>query len=249
MCFYGIFEFFLGLGFAVITWVDGESGSWHHVGFGPVLWAGARQVKDFCHIEQQRRTGDGEHEEDEDGLLGGTRHVTLDGEGAGGPGADHLRVHDEPVQIILPHDEGDLQKDSENNGGHVGPQEVALDLHMAFLVWVLGVFGKVDQRVRLHVFSQLVFFVDDVHDMSQVDQRRGGDEDDLKDPETNVRDGEGVVVADVFTTGLLGVTNHIGLLITPNLRDSQRDRATAFYTQILTLSAVCSTGIHLSKHI
>lgn len=93
---------------------------------------------------------------------------------------------------------------------------------MAFLIRVLGIFAKVDLSVTLYVFSHFVFFVDYVKDVSQVDQRRCGDKDDLEDPETNVGDREGVVVADIFTTGLLGVTNHIGLFVTPNLQEPQR---------------------------
>uniref|UniRef100_A0A8C6KFM7 Uncharacterized protein n=1 Tax=Nothobranchius furzeri TaxID=105023 RepID=A0A8C6KFM7_NOTFU len=57
--------------------------------------------------------------------------------------------------------------------------------------------------------------------MAEVEERRCGDEDYLEDPEPNVRDGEGVVVADVLTTRLFGVTNHFGLFIAPNLTRSQ----------------------------
>lgn len=64
---------------------------------------------------------------------------------------------------------------------------------------------------------QFILLVDDVHDMSQVHQRWGGDEDDLKDPEADMGDGEGVVVAHVLTAGLFGIANHIGLLIAPHL--------------------------------
>lgn len=148
--------------------------------------AGAHQVEDLCYVEKQGDAGHHQHEEDEDGLLCGSRHVALDGEGTRSSGADDSRVHDEPVQIILTHDERYLQKDSEKNGGHVGRQQVAFNRDLAFFVRVLGNFDDFTSRMRLHECSHLVFLVDDVEDVTEVDQRRRRDEDDLEDPESNV---------------------------------------------------------------
>lgn len=49
--------------------------------------------------------------------------------------------------------------------------------------------------------------------------------DNLKEPKTNVRNGERKVVAHVLTARLLGVAHKVRLLITPNLeRDEKRKR-------------------------
>lgn len=204
---------------AVKTWVKGDSSRWHRSrsSFGR---ARTGQVEDLHHVEYERHTGYNQHEDDEDGLLGGSRHEALDGEGTGVSFADDLWDHDEPVQIILTHDERDLQDDSEEYGDHVVPQKVPLNLNVAFIIRVLGIFDHFISRMGLLVFSQFVLFVDDVEDVTEVDEGRSRDEDDLENPESDVGDRKGLVVADVLATRLFGVTNHAGLFITPHLLSS-----------------------------
>lgn len=199
------------------TRVDGDGRCLHRFGLPPGR-PGARQVEDLHHVEHHRDAGHDQHEDDEDGFLRGPRHEALDGEGTWRPGADDLRLHDEPVQVILPHYEAYLQEDSEEDGGHVASQQVALELDFPLFVRVLWPLHNPPAGVGFHVFSQLFLFVVDMDDVAEVDQGWRGDEDDLENPEPNVRDGEGVVVADVLTTRLLSVANHFGLFITPNLQ-------------------------------
>lgn len=130
----------------------------------------ARQVEDLCHVEHERDAGHYEHEDDEDGLLSGSRHVALYSEGTWSSGADDSWVHDEPIKIILPHNERYLQNDSEKYGGHVASQQIAFNLDMAFFVGVLRNFDDFTLRVGLHIFSQFILFVDDMEDMAEVDQ-------------------------------------------------------------------------------
>ena len=198
----------------VERWLNRGGRTWSGFELSPGR-ASTQQVEDLCHVEHHRDTGHHQHEDDEDGLLGGTRHVALYGEGTRRSGADDPRVHDEAVQIVLTHDERDLQNDSEKYGGHVGPQKVAFDLDVACLIRVLGLFGV--PRVGGVIFSQLVLLADDVEHVAEVDERRRRHKDNLEDPESNVRDGEGVVVADVLTAGLFGVADHFWLFIAPNL--------------------------------
>uniref|UniRef100_A0A4W3J227 Uncharacterized protein n=1 Tax=Callorhinchus milii TaxID=7868 RepID=A0A4W3J227_CALMI len=63
-----------------------------------------------------------------------------------------------------------------------------------------------------------------VHD---VEDGRGGNQDDLEDPEPEVGDGRKGVVADVVATGLEGVALELGLLVAVHRVPHQRDQQDA----------------------
>lgn len=130
---------------SIDAWVNGNSSSWDSFRLASG-WATTQQVEDLCYVEQKRDAGHDEHKDDEDGLLGGSRHEALYSERTWGSGAHDSWVHDEPVQVILAHDEPDLKKDSEKYGGHIGPQQIAFNLDVAFFVWVLGRFDHFTAR-------------------------------------------------------------------------------------------------------
>lgn len=180
-------------------------------------WASTPQVEDLRYVEYERDDGHHQHEDNEDGLLCWPRHVALHGKWTRGSGADHSWVHDEPIEIILPNNERYLQEDSEENRGHVVSQQVAFNFDVAFVVGVLWNFDNSGLGVGQRLFSHLIFFVDNVEDVAEVDQRWSWHKDNLEDPESNVWDWEGLVIADVLATRLFGVANHIWLLITPHL--------------------------------
>lgn len=61
----------------------------------------------------------------------------------------------------------------------------------------------------------LAFF--SVGHMESHEQGRAGDKDQLESPESGIRDGVVVVVADILTTRLPGVAIKVLLLVTPDL--------------------------------
>lgn len=55
-------------------------------------------------------------------------------------------------------------------------------------------------------------------DMTEIQQLWRRHSNNLKEPEANVRDGEGKVVTHVLTAGLLSVAHKVRLLISPDLK-------------------------------
>uniref|UniRef100_A0A3B3SVV3 Uncharacterized protein n=1 Tax=Paramormyrops kingsleyae TaxID=1676925 RepID=A0A3B3SVV3_9TELE len=85
--------------------------------------------------------------------------------------------------------------------------------------------------------------------MSQVQERRSGDEDDLQHPEADMRDGEGLVVTDVLTAGLLGVALEGRLLVPPGTlhRGAQHQDAEDEEHRQPDLPPGCGVGLDLSE--
>lgn len=181
---------------------------------GPTSHPGTNQVEHLDEVKKQRDAGHHQHKDDKDGLLCGSGHVALHSEGTGCLRAGEHGDHDETVQVVLADYEGSLDDDLDYELGQVTPQQVPLDLHFSIFVRVFGHFA--DPTGAQQLLPHLVLLVEDVHGMAQVDQRWRGDEDDLEDPEANVRDGEGPIVADVLTTRLLSVTDETRLLVAPD---------------------------------
>lgn len=186
-------------------------------------------IEEFDDVQGKRHQRHDQHEDDEDGFLGGTREKAVHLMWAGISFASVNGAQAESVDVPLDQQEGHLEDGLEEDADDVGSQQAPSHFHLAVLfdtVLELLYFDLLQVHVHIHTVSlgnfqfllplvQFLFLPHHVEHMCQVQERGDRHEDDLQDPETHVRDREGLVIADVLTTRLLGVAAKGRLLITP----------------------------------
>lgn len=194
-----------------------------------ILNALEEDIEEFDDIQSERHQGHHQHEDDEDSFLGGTGEEAVHLMGAGIPLAGVDGTQAEPIDVPLDEQEGHLEDRLEEDADDVGSQQAPPHLHLAvFFDPVLELLDFNLLQVHVHVdticlghFELLLFLVQflflshHVEHMCQIQERGHRDEYDLKDPEAHVRDGEGLVIADILTTRLLSVTAKGRLLVAP----------------------------------
>lgn len=66
------------------------------------------QVVEFSKAEEKGQSGHSQHKHNEDILLRGPGHITVDRMGTGTPAADVQGVQEDAIEEVLAHDEGHL---------------------------------------------------------------------------------------------------------------------------------------------
>lgn len=156
-------------------------------------------------IEKFYNTGKGcyhphnEVKAEEDGLLRGARGEAVHRVGAREALAGEIRLHREAIQQPLAQEKSNLCQDAEGHVDHIKPPEI----DFFFVVLAGNCLG----------FGATVFLVMVMHGVHEENQRRSGDEDDVKHPESVLRDWEGHVVAHLLAARLEGVAHKLLLFI------------------------------------
>lgn len=140
-----------------------------------------------------------EVEAEEDGFLCWTGGEAVHCVRAGEAAAGELGLHLEAVQKPLSYEKPNLCQHPEGHVDDVKPPEVTL---------LSG-----DLAAVLAEFRAAILFVAVMHGVHDENQRRRGDEDDVKHPESVLGDWEGHVVADLFAARLERVAGELLLLI------------------------------------
>lgn len=117
------------------------------------------------------------------------------------------------VQIVKNIHKASFKDQSEHDAGSVGPPQGPLNMKsLSFYFFYVLIF-----RALLSLYELFLLLMPSVGNMHGHQQCRSGDKDELKGPQSDVRNGEKVIIANIFASGLQSVADKIILLITPDL--------------------------------